>query len=80
MSDENNTQITLPPGVRVQAGRETTQQNSLGQIVQGMNFPVTLPTGTVTNVFVPYTVLGNTELTQQLFDARIGAIASIPIG
>lgn len=76
MSTEN-TSIILPAGVTVQPGRETSQTNPQGQVVQGMLFPITLPNGTTTTVFVPYTLIGNTEAVQVLFDQRVNAILAI---
>ena len=69
--------VQLPAGVAVGPGRETSQTNAQGQIVQGMIFPVTLATGTMTSVFVPYTVISNIGAVQQLFNARIGSILAI---
>jgi hypothetical protein len=69
--------IVLPPGVTVQPGRETSQTNTQGQVVQGMLFPITLPSGSTTTVFVPYSLLANTEVVQQLFAQRVNAILAI---
>lgn len=69
--------VTLPPGVTVQPGRETSQTNGQGQVVQGMIFPITLPSGTTTTVFVPYAMIADTAYVQQLFTARIAAIQAI---
>lgn len=75
-ANESNT-VTLPPGVTVQAGRETSQVNGQGQVVQGMIFPITLPSGTTTTVFVPYTMIADTAYVQALFEQRVNAILSI---
>lgn len=69
--------VHLPAGVTVGPGRETTQTNTQGQVVQGMIFPITLPSGTMTSVFIPYTVLNNVSTVQQVFDQRIGAIMAV---
>lgn len=69
--------VTLPPGVTIGAGRETSQTNQQGQVVQGMLFPITLPAGTTTTVFVPYTLLGNIEQVQALFSTRVNALTAI---
>lgn len=69
--------VTLPPGATVGAGRETSQVNEQGQIVQGMLFPVTMASGTMTSVFVPYGQIGNLETVQRLFTTRLQAIQSI---
>lgn len=77
-SGSGGNQIVLPAGVTVQPGRETSQTNQQGQVVQGMLFPITLPNGSTTTVFVPYSQLGNTAQVQQLFEARITALLAIP--
>lgn len=69
--------VVLPPGVSVQPGRETSQVNGQGQVVQGMLFPVTLPGGSATSVFVPYSVLGDTNAVLALIKARADAILAI---
>lgn len=69
--------VTLPPGVTVQPGRETSQTNPQGQVVQGMLFPITLPSGTTTTVFVPYAMIGDTNYVQALFEQRVNAILAI---
>lgn len=70
--------INLPPGVTVGPGRETSQLNAQGQVVQGMLFPVSLPGGSTTSVFVPYSVLPNPAQVAALFSNRIGALLAIP--
>lgn len=70
-------QITLPAGVSIGAGRETSQTNPQGQITQGMVFPVTLANGTTTTVFVPYALLASIPQVQALFNERIGALTAI---
>lgn len=69
--------IVLPAGVTVGAARETSQTNVQGQVVQGMLFPITLPSGSTTSVFVPYSVLGNTAQVQGLIEQRVSAIMAI---
>jgi hypothetical protein len=74
----NADRVVLPDGVTVGAGRETTQANPQGMIVQGMTYPVTLPSGTTTSVFIPYTDIENIPKVQAVFDARINALSAIP--
>lgn len=69
--------VTLPDGVKVGAGRETSRTNGQGQIEQGMSFPITLPSGSETSVFVPYTDIANTSKVQDLIDARVNSIMAI---
>lgn len=69
--------ITYPPGASAGAARETSQTTPQGAVVQGMLFPVTLASGTVTNVFVPYSILNSPATVQALFDQRLGAIMAI---
>lgn len=73
----DNSRVVLPPGVSVGAGRETSQANSQGQIVQGMLFPITLPSGATTTVFIPYAMISNTAWVQAQFTERIDAIQAI---
>jgi hypothetical protein len=73
----SNGTVTLPPGVAIGPGRETSQTNQQGQVVQGMLFPITLPNATTTTVFVPYTVLTNTDQVQALFEQRVNALLAI---
>lgn len=70
--------VNLPPGVTVGPGRETSQLNAQGQVVQGMLFPVSLPGGSTTSVFVPYSVLPNAAQVAALFSSRINALLAIP--
>lgn len=70
--------VNLPPGVTVGPGRETSQLNAQGQVVQGMLFPVSLPGGSTTSVFVPYSVLPNAAQVAALFTNRISALLAIP--
>jgi hypothetical protein len=74
----NQGQVTLPPGVTVGPARETSQLNAQGQVVQGVNLPVSLPNGGALNVFIPYTALTNPAQVQQLLDERINAILQLP--
>ena len=76
-ADTQSSTVTLPPGVAIGAGRETTQTNSQGQVVQGMVFPITLPNMTTTTVFVPYSLLENTAQVEALFNARVNALLAI---
>lgn len=69
--------VQLPPGVTIQSGRETSQTNQQGQVVQGMLFPITLPNQTTTTVFVPYSLLSNTAAVQALFEQRVNALLAI---
>lgn len=71
------TSVQLPAGVTVGAFRETSSTNAQGQVVQGVVFPLTLPNGGTTTVFVPYTVLGNVSQVQQMFLDRINALTAI---
>jgi len=73
--------VMLPPGVTITASRETSQQGPSGNIVQGMVFSVSLPTGAQTTVFVPYAILNNTdEITQMIADRVAGITAITQLG
>lgn len=69
--------VRLPAGVAISASRETSQTGLNGQIVQGMQFTLTLPSGASTSVFVPYNLMSNTALVQQMFLDRINAINAV---
>ena len=76
MSPSNNV-VNLPPGVTVEPGRETVQTGPTGQPVQGMLFTLVLPTGAQTSVFVPYALMGNTDIVGQMFAQRVAAINAV---
>ena len=69
--------VNLPPGVTVGAGRETTQTDEQGQVLQGVVFPLTTANGTRTSVFVPYGEIHDTAKVQALIDRRIRGILAI---
>ena len=69
--------ISLPSGVTVQAGRETSQTNATGQVVQGMVFTIDLGGGSTSSVFVPYSEIHNTSAVEQLINSRVAAIRAI---
>jgi len=71
------TTLVLPAGVQLGTGRETSQTNAQGAVVQGIQYPVTLPSGTATSVFVPYSQIANITQVQAIFDARINALLAI---
>jgi hypothetical protein len=77
MSTSDSSTVQLPPGVTIGPGRETSQTNPAGQVVQGMAFPITLPNQSVTTVFIPYTVLSNPQLAQSLIEQRVQQILAI---
>jgi hypothetical protein len=63
--------------VTVGAGRETSQTNQQGAVVQGIVVPITLPSGTTTSVFVPYSEIHDTAKVQALIDKRVTAVMAI---
>lgn len=73
----SHVKIQLPAGVTVGAGRETSSTNAQGVVVQGIVFPINLPGGTVTSVFVPYGEIHNTAAVEKLITQRVSAIAAI---
>lgn len=72
--------IVLPPGTKVSPGLAGTRTNDLGVTQQGTSFNVTLPSGTITTVFIPNNVLGNVPATQAIFDEKINGLSTIPVG
>ena len=77
MSVSGSNQVQLPDGVTIGPPRETSQTNGQGQVVQGMLFPITLPSGGTTTVFVPYSMIGNTQAVSALINERVAAIQAI---
>ena len=69
--------VNLPPGVTIGAGRETAQTDEQGMVVQGMAFPIKLPNGSTSTIFIPYSELHNTAQVRQLIDSRVRAIMAI---
>jgi predicted aconitase with swiveling domain len=69
--------IALPSGVTIGAGRETSQTNAQGAVIQGMVFPITTAAGSTSSVFVPYSEIHNTVKVQALIAARVAAIVAI---
>lgn len=72
--------INLPPGVTIGAGRETTQTNAAGVVMQGTLFPVVLANGTSSSVFVPNSMLSNLPAIEKLFAEKVEALSAIPVG
>lgn len=69
--------VDLPAGVTIGPGRETSQVNAQGAVQAGMVFPITLPGGSTTSVFIPYSDIHNTAQVQALIDKRVKAIMAI---
>lgn len=69
--------ITLPPGVAISPGRETSQIGPNNQTVPGMVFNLTLTSGAQTSVFVPYTLFAYPDQVAALFAGRVAGIQAI---
>lgn len=69
--------VVLPAGVAISPGRETVQTGPTGAAIQGMLFTLTLDNGAQTSVFVPYTLMGNTDAVQEMFAQRVAAINAV---
>ena len=69
--------VPLPPGTTVSAGRETSQLSSNNVPIPGMLYTVTLPSGTTTSVFVPYTLMSNRAVVSQMIAQRVNDILGI---
>lgn len=78
--ESNGGTVMLPDGVQVGVGRETSQTNAQGAVVQGMVFPITLKGGTTTTVFIPYSEIHDTAKVQELIERRVKAITAITGG
>lgn len=76
MSDQSNA-VTLPPGVTILPGRETSQAGPTGSMVQGMLFTLKLPNGAETNVFVAYDLMRDPASVSAMFAQRVAAINAV---
>ena len=77
MQSGNSPTIQLPPGVSVIGSRETSQSGPTGLVQQGMVFTVQLPSGTPTSVFVPYSLMGQTDAVAAAIAERVNQILAI---
>lgn len=79
MSETSNTAgaIKLPPGVKVGAGRETSQLNAQGAVVQGMVWPISLPDGTNSSVFIADSDLHNTAKVTEIITSKVRALMAV---
>ena len=73
----SGSKVDLPAGVKIGAGRETSQTNTQGQLIQGMAFPITTANGSTTTVFIPYSELGDTAKAGALISERVAHITAI---
>lgn len=69
--------IQLPAGVSVGAGRETSELNAQGAVVQGMKWPITLNDGTTSSVFIPNSELHNPAKVTETFANKAKALKLI---
>lgn len=69
--------IELPPGVTIGAGRETSRSNAQGAIVQGLLFPITTRGGSTATVFIPDSEIHDTAKVQEIIGKRVAAISAI---
>jgi hypothetical protein len=72
--------VTIPPGVTVQPGRQTTQTSGFGTVVQGTQYPIVLANGTTSSVFVPDTALSDPAQVEAIFATKIAQLSAIPVG
>lgn len=73
----SSTSVSLPPGVSISPGRETTQLGANNQNIQGMIFTLTLANGATTSVFVPYTQMAYPDQVAQVFADRVAQVNAI---
>lgn len=76
-SSGSSGKIQLPKGATIGAGRETSQTNTQGAVVQGMVFPITTEGGSTTSVFIPYSEIHDTAKVSATINAKVAAIAAI---
>lgn len=77
MSDQANNLVTLPPGVTISPGVESSAIAPNQQNISGMKFTLTLPSGASTNVFVPYTLMKYRDQVEALFANRVNDINGV---
>ena len=73
----NSNAVTLPAGVSISPGRETTATGPNGQNVQGMMFTLTTVSGAQTTVFVPYDIMLYPDQVTAIFAKRIAGIQTV---
>lgn len=72
-------QVVLPAGWSAGPAHETSALGPAGQIVQGVQVPITNINGTNSTVFIPYTILEQGAAAMQtVFDQRIAALSALP--
>jgi hypothetical protein len=72
-------QVVLPAGWSAGPPRETTQANVAGQIVQGVQVPISSSAGASATVFIPNLALEQgVSAVQPIFDAKIAALTALP--
>lgn len=79
--DNPNTpgQVTLPAGWNAGPGRETTALDAAGQVVQGLQIPLSSAAGATATVFIPNQALAQgATAVQALIDGKIASISIIP--
>jgi len=69
--------VTLPAGVTISPGVESVQVGPTGQNVPGMKFNLTLANGSVTSVFVPYTLMRQPDVVSAMFAQRVADIQAV---
>lgn len=69
--------INLPSGVKLSSGYETSELTSAGKVEQGMNYTITLPDGSTSSIFIPYSTIHNLAQVQSLIDTRVNALRAI---
>lgn len=76
-TSSSGAKLDLPDGVSLGPGRETSETNAQGVVVQGLKFPITTKNGTTSTVFIPYSELHNTDAVKAIIDRRVNAIVAI---
>ena len=77
MAGEENITVKLPPGWSVVGTRYGSQTNATGEIVQGYTFIVQLPTQAQVQVFVPRSIVTQTEAVRDAILAEGNSILAI---
>ena len=77
--DESGSGMTvkLPPGWSVVATRYGSQTNGAGEIVRGYTIIVQLPTTTQIQVFIPQSIITQTEAVREAIVAEGNAVLAV---
>lgn len=77
MASYDPSTVTLPPGVSIAGQMETSRTGANGAVEQGQLYTLRTASGVTTSVFIPYSVIGNTQAVAAAFNKRLADIGAI---